>query len=201
MNEVKLPACLVTNDRNSRLALSFNQCFHFIRTIGWVTPKIIHFHYPKTHFLDQVFKNILFNFEKGSMGFNRVHHHGLQPEEFCLNAHCVHRKIRYFHVRCSSLRRTLQIMYQQRTLSTSYLSPTISAEPSLQTFVSRKRSKELTLVISRLVARQKNRWPPKSFVMHKVCFNRARCTEDNQYRHTTRVIDVMIYRPRNKHVI
>ena len=42
-------------------------CFFFSRSIGQVTPKIIHFYYLKKYFLDQsIQKNILFDFENRS---------------------------------------------------------------------------------------------------------------------------------------
>ena len=43
------------------------QCFFFSRSIGYVTPKIIHFHYLKKYFLDQSIQYIfLFIFENRS---------------------------------------------------------------------------------------------------------------------------------------
>ena len=42
-----------------RVAHGRLQCSLFRQNIGWVTPKIIHFHYLKTSFLDQSIQKII----------------------------------------------------------------------------------------------------------------------------------------------
>ena len=60
-------SCKTTLQQRCRIHTACVPVFFFSWSIGWVTPKIIYFHYLKKHFLVQrIQKNRLFTFEKGS---------------------------------------------------------------------------------------------------------------------------------------
>ena len=68
-----------------------------------------------------------------AFSFNRIHQHGLHIT-MAPAMHIV-RKTLSLQVRRSLVQKTMRVLYQQRTLCTAYLSISLSAEPSLLTFV------------------------------------------------------------------
>ena len=63
-----LPASVYSAERST-----FEQCCFFSRNIGWVTPKIIYFHYLKNKSGPKYPKNVLFNCENRSTGYEVKH--------------------------------------------------------------------------------------------------------------------------------